>query len=52
MPTATTGVYDLKARHSGLCLDVNGNSTADGAPLIQWTCTGTTNQRWRLTVTS
>lgn len=31
---------------SGLCLDVNGNGTANGTAVILWTCTGATNQRW------
>jgi hypothetical protein len=37
------------ARHSGKCLDVSGKSTADGAGIIQWTCTGATNQQWTRT---
>jgi len=36
----------LVARHSGKCLDVSGASTADGASVIQWTCSGGTNQQW------
>jgi lysophospholipase L1-like esterase len=31
---------------SGLCLDVNGASTANGATVILWTCTAAANQRW------
>jgi len=31
---------------SGLCLDVNGNATANGSTVILWTCTGGANQRW------
>ena len=31
---------------SGLCLDVNGNATANGTLVILWTCTGAANQRW------
>jgi glucosylceramidase len=31
---------------SNKCLDVIGNSTADGARLQIWTCTGGANQRW------
>jgi alpha-galactosidase len=31
---------------SGLCLDVNGNATANGTTVILWTCTGAGNQRW------
>jgi poly(3-hydroxybutyrate) depolymerase len=31
---------------NGLCLDVNGGSTANGAPVIVWSCHGGANQRW------
>jgi lysophospholipase L1-like esterase len=31
---------------SGLCLDVNGNATANGTTVILWTCTAGANQRW------
>jgi alpha-galactosidase len=31
---------------SGLCLDVNGNATANGTLVILWTCTAAANQRW------
>ncbi|MCC3764492.1 RICIN domain-containing protein [Glycomyces sp. TRM65418] len=36
------------ARHSGKCLDVIGASTADGAEVAQYTCSGGANQQWRL----
>ncbi|KUO16207.1 RICIN domain-containing protein [Streptomyces dysideae] len=39
---------DLPVRHSSKCMDVTGASTADGAEVIQWTCNGHANQRWRL----
>jgi uncharacterized protein (DUF1800 family) len=42
------GSYELVARHSGKCLDVSGVSMDDGAPAIQWTCTGGPNQTWTL----
>jgi hypothetical protein len=32
------------AQNSGKCLDVTGGSTANGALLEQWTCTGASNQ--------
>jgi hypothetical protein len=41
---------ELRVVSTGMCLDVNANSTADGAALIQWPCSGQSNQRWRLTV--
>lgn len=31
---------------SGLCLDVNGGSTANGAAVIVWSCHNGANQRW------
>nr|WP_166641428.1 RICIN domain-containing protein [Amycolatopsis sp. SID8362] len=45
--------YQLVARHSGKCVDVNQASTAVRAQLIQWTCRAVTqgsplNQTWRL----
>jgi pectate lyase C len=39
--------FTLVNVNSNKCLDVNGRSTADGARVIQWTCNGQTNQRWR-----
>ncbi len=45
--------YQLVARHSGKCVDVNGVSTAARAQVIQWTCkpagqSSQLNQTWRL----
>ncbi|MEV6879443.1 RICIN domain-containing protein [Amycolatopsis sp. NPDC051128] len=45
--------YQLVARHSGKCVDVNGVSTAARAAVIQWTCkpasqSSPLNQTWRL----
>jgi alpha-galactosidase len=31
---------------SGLCLDVSGRATANGTPVILWTCTAAANQLW------
>jgi Ricin-type beta-trefoil lectin domain-like/Ricin-type beta-trefoil lectin domain len=42
-PSDTSHVKYI-AQHSHKCLDVTGGSTADGALLQQWTCTGATNQ--------
>jgi galactose oxidase len=39
---------NLIATHDQMCMDVSGNSTADGASVIQWTCNGQTNQLWGL----
>ena len=32
--------------HSGRCLDVDGATTANGAPVHQWPCNGGLNQSW------
>ncbi|MET8082157.1 RICIN domain-containing protein [Streptomyces sp. NPDC005303] len=46
----TDGTYTINPRNStDECLDVTGTSTADGARLQQWTCSGSTNQRYVLT---
>lgn len=39
--------YQIVARISGLCLDVNGGGLNTGARLIQYTCHGGDNQRFR-----
>ncbi|BBC36975.1 Hydrolase [Streptomyces graminofaciens] len=47
--TATTPTaYTIVNRNSGKCLDVNNSSTADGANIQQWSCTGGANQKWRI----
>lgn len=43
------GVYQLRAKHSSLCVDVQAASKADGAAVLQWTCSTSNNQRWQLT---
>ncbi|GAA2515880.1 RICIN domain-containing protein [Pilimelia columellifera] len=43
-----TAAYELRARHSGRCLDVFGASAANGADAIQWTCHQGANQHWRM----
>jgi glucosylceramidase len=42
------GNYRFTARHSAKCLDVRDVSTADGAWLQQWSCTGGPAQTFRL----
>ncbi|HEX6471479.1 MAG TPA: RICIN domain-containing protein, partial [Streptosporangiaceae bacterium] len=42
-----TGNHQLVIGNDGLCLDVNGNSTASGAAIIQWSCNGQTNQQFQ-----
>ncbi|MFI7705020.1 RICIN domain-containing protein [Nonomuraea sp. NPDC049480] len=47
--TATGSGYDrLAVRHSGKCADVRNASTANLAPVIQYTCGSGTNQQWRI----
>jgi galactose oxidase len=38
--------YQLKSVSSGLCVDISGKSTADGAQAIQFTCSSGENQRF------
>ncbi|WP_053735322.1 RICIN domain-containing protein [Nocardia sp. NRRL S-836] len=40
--------FRLVNRRSGKALDVTGASTADGAKVVQWTWSGSTNQQWQL----
>src|SRR4051812_26841522 len=42
--------YKLVAHNSALTLDVQGGSTAPGAPVIQWYDNGGANQRWTLPI--
>ncbi|MEV6880092.1 RICIN domain-containing protein [Amycolatopsis sp. NPDC051128] len=41
-----TAGADGTIRALGKCLDVTGQSTADGAQLQLWDCGGTANQKW------
>lgn len=46
-PTAqANAAYEIKPRHSNKCVDVAGQSTGNGARLIQWTCNGQRNQQF------
>jgi microsomal dipeptidase-like Zn-dependent dipeptidase len=38
----------ISAYHSGRCLDVNRESTSDGAKVQHYSCHGGANQRWQL----
>ena len=42
-----SGNHRLVIGNNGLCLDVNGNSTASGAAIIQWACNGQPNQQFQ-----
>ncbi|MFD9302548.1 RICIN domain-containing protein [Streptomyces sp. NPDC060048] len=34
---------------TGMCLSVAGSSQRNGANVVQWNCSGITDQRWRIT---
>lgn len=40
------GSYQLKNAGTGLCADVAYSSKTSGDPVVEYTCTGTPNQRW------
>lgn len=42
------GIVSITNRQTGQCIDVEGPSTSDGAPIQQWGCVGTSNQRFRI----
>ncbi|MET9600874.1 RICIN domain-containing protein [Streptomyces sp. NPDC006459] len=48
------GKYNIRAVHSGKCLDVEGGTgaTGDGVNVFQWSCLGSgqTNQQWAFSV--
>jgi O-glycosyl hydrolase len=39
---------ELVGTHSGLCVDVTGNTTANGTQIQLWACSGHPNQQWTL----
>ncbi|MBU2667304.1 RICIN domain-containing protein [Actinoplanes bogorensis] len=41
------GYFELRARHSDKCLDVDGGATANLANVLQFQCVGDANQHWR-----
>ena len=43
-PGTGNNSFTLVSMNSGKCLDVSGNSTANGAKVQQWDCNGTTAQ--------
>lgn len=45
---AATGV-PVTGIQSGLCLDVKGASRTAGTPIVIWTCSNASNQRWNFT---
>ena len=49
--TIADGTYKVRNRASGKCLD-NLGSTANGAPVAQWTSGTSNNQKWQVTTVS
>jgi dienelactone hydrolase len=47
--TIADGTYKIVNRNSGLALDAQGQLTANGTPIQQWTYSGGNNQRWTVT---
>jgi hypothetical protein len=45
--TTTNPIVNFRNVKSGLCIGVNGASTANGAQLAQFRCDGLNNQQWR-----
>ncbi len=43
-----TGLFRIRTRHSGLCLDVLEASSKDRAPIIQFPCHGGNNQLFQI----
>lgn len=52
LPVVPATFYRVIGQGSGMCVDGNGASTADGTQLIIWGCHGNPNQRWRFTPTT
>lgn len=44
----SAGTQSLRNPQADKCLDVTGQSSADGTRLQVWDCTGNANQRWTL----
>ena len=42
------GSYTIKNDSSGLCMDDSGASDSAGSEIIQWACSGNTNQHWSI----
>src|SRR5581483_10908943 len=41
-----SGYYKVVNRHSGLCMAVQGASTADSAAIVQWSFGSAQNDQW------
>ncbi|WP_438306355.1 RICIN domain-containing protein [Streptomyces sp. HUAS TT11] len=50
-PSSASGsVYRVKNSYTGMCMGV-GSETGNGAPVIQWPCTGAKDEQWAFTAT-
>lgn len=43
------GTYRIDSRQSGLCVEVTGGSSGNGATVQQWNYVGVPNQKWTIT---
>lgn len=48
----TNGYFMITNKNSGLALDIENESTLDGANAIQQTVTGNNSQKWSISMTS
>jgi GH18 family chitinase len=42
------GTYTLQDVNAGKCADLSGDKTVSGSQIVQWTCNGSTSQKWKL----
>ena len=47
-PVAAAAAHQLRAVHSGKCIEVPAGGSAGSRPVRQWRCTGQENQWWEL----
>ena len=51
-PVDTSAWYRLVNTNSGKCVDASGAGTANGTPILQWSCgSGQANQQWQFSAT-
>ncbi|MFF2079118.1 RICIN domain-containing protein [Kitasatospora sp. NPDC058162] len=48
-PLSSDSTVEIRADFSGKCLEVADARTDDGAPVVEATCTGASNQQWNIT---
>ncbi|MEU4587391.1 RICIN domain-containing protein [Kitasatospora aureofaciens] len=48
-PLSSNSTVEIQADFSGKCLEVADARTDDGAPIVEATCTGASNQQWNIT---